>query len=280
MSRAVFTLLLCTVWAFLASSASPSRAQTPATEPASNSSSRAEDHSPADGLSPEFAVISIKQNKSDTKPEFRFNADGISARKYTPLWLLVSAYDMIEERRIINWPSWMLSDYYDVDAKVDEADVPSFAHLSTTDKLLLMRQFFTGRFNLKFHWETRDFKIFELVVAKGGPKLGPPRPLDLEPLPHTLGRWHMTFEAVTMAEFCRNILSTEAQALVVDKTGLTGRYDFTLQWSRPDELVNGQPSEQPLIFTAVQEQLGLRMVSSVVPTRVMVIDHIERPTDN
>ena len=90
----------------------------------------------------------------------------------------------------------------------------------------------------------------------------------------------MKFDAVTMPEFCRNILSTEAQALVVDKTGLTARYDFTLQWSRPDELVNGQPSDQPLIFTAIQEQLGLKMVPGVMPTRVMVIDHIDRPTDN
>ena len=278
MSRAVATLLLGTVWAILIGSSMPARAQTqPATQPVTPTSDSAPDQT---GLSPEFAVLSVKQDKSDNKPQFRFTSDGISARKYTPLWLLVSAYGLVEERRILNWPSWMLNDYYDIDAKVDEADLPLYAKLSPTEKLLLMRQFFTSRFNLKFHWESRDFKIFELVVAKGGPKLGSPKPGNAEGTPHTLGRWHMKFDSVTMSELCLNILSTEAQALVVDKTGLTARYDFSLHWSRPDDLVNGQPSEQPLIFTAVQEQLGLKMVPGVMPTRVMVIDHVDRPTDN
>jgi uncharacterized protein (TIGR03435 family) len=258
----------------------PSAASAAASQAAGPGADAAAVQTPPAGSFPQFAVVSIKPDKSDAKPQFRFNADGISARKYTPLWLLVAAYDLVEEDRVIGWPAWMLNEYYDVDAKLDEADVPAFAKLSPNDKLLLMQQFFPTRFNMKFHWESRDFKIYELVVAKGGPKLGKPRPLTDEPIPHTLGRWNMKFEAVTMAELCLYILSTEAQLLVVDKTGLTGRYDFSLQWSRPDELVNGQPSDQPLIFTALQEQLGLKLVPAVQPTRVLVIDHIERPSGN
>jgi uncharacterized protein (TIGR03435 family) len=90
----------------------------------------------------------------------------------------------------------------------------------------------------------------------------------------------MKYEYVSMPEFCQYTLTTEAGMVVVDKTGITGRYDFTLQWSRPDDLVNGAPSEQPLIFTAVQEQLGLKLIPSLVASRVLVIDHVERPSEN
>ncbi len=232
------------------------------------------------GKTPVFSVLSVKPNKlEDTRPSFTFKPDGLSIRKYAPLWLLISAYDLVEERRVIGWPSWMLNEFFDIEAKVDEADVAELAKLTKEQQLLLLQQVFESRFNLKFHYESRDFKIFELIVAKGGP-------IQLKPTVFTdsniksIGRFHMKYEDISMPEFCLNSLSTEAQALVVDKTGLTGRYDFTLHWSRPDEMVNGAPSDQPLIFTAVQEQLGLKMVPAVAPTRVMVIDHIERPSGN
>ena len=237
--------------------------------------------SPAVAVTPPlFSVISVKPNKlEDTHPAFNFKPDGLSIRKYAPLWLLVSGYDLVEEKRVINAPSWMLNEFYDIEAKVDEADVPELAKMTKEQQLVLLQQVFETRFKLKFHYESRDFKIFQLVLAKGGPK-------SLEPSKYTdsniksLGRLHMKYEDISMPELCLHSLSTEAQALVVDKTGLTGRYDFTLHWSRPDDTANGVPSDQPLIFTAVQEQLGLRMTPSVAAMKVMVIDHIERPSGN
>jgi uncharacterized protein (TIGR03435 family) len=172
----------------------------------------------------------------------------------------------------------MLNEFYDVEAKVDEADVPKLAKMTQEQQLLLLQQIFETRFNLKFHYESRDFKIFELTVAKGGPILAETKFTESNMKP--LGHFYMKYEDVSMPELCLYSLSTEAKALVVDKTGLTGRYDFTLRWSRPDETINGEPSEQPLIFTAVQEQLGLKMVPAVAATKVMVIDHIERPSEN
>jgi uncharacterized protein (TIGR03435 family) len=231
------------------------------------------------GTAPVFSVLSVKQNKlDDAMPTFAFKPDGLSIRHYNPMWLIVAAYDLTEEKRVINAPSWMMNEFFDIEAKVDEADIPALAKISKEKQLLLLQQVFETRFNLKYHYETREHKVFELVVGKSGPRLTPTVYDDANM--KRLGHFHIKYEDVTMGDLCIRTLTTEAQALVVDKTGLTGKYDFTLHWSRPDELVNGAPSEEPLIFTAIQEQLGLKMIPSVATTKVMVIDHIERPSEN
>jgi len=232
------------------------------------------------GKVPVFSIISIKRNMhDDTQRSFEFKPDGLSIRRYNAMWLMVAGYDLIDEDRVIDSPPWMMNEFFDIEAKVDEADVPALAKMSQEQQLVLLQQIFESRFSLKYHYESRKFKIFQLVVAKGGPKQLTPSVYTDSDMKY-IGRFHVEYQDVTMADLCLRTLSTEARVLVVDKTGLAGRYDFSLQWSRPDDLVNGAPSEQPLIFTAVQEQLGLKMIPGVAPFKVLVIDHIERPSEN
>jgi uncharacterized protein (TIGR03435 family) len=231
------------------------------------------------GKAPVLSVISIKQNKlDDATLSFDFKPDGFSIRHYAAMWLIVAAYNLLDIDRVVNAPSWMSNEFFDIEAKVDEADVPALAKIPRQQQLLLLQQIFESRFNLKYHNESRDFKIFHLVVAKGGPKHLVPS--VSEPDIKYIGRFHVQYQSVSMADLCIQTLSREARLLVIDKTGLDGRYDFKLHWSRPDDVINGAPSEEPLIFTAVQEQLGLKMIPSVAPFRVLIIDHIERPSEN
>jgi len=225
---------------------------------------------------PAFAVVSVKRNKMDgARPALTLTADGISLRRYQLSWIVVAASGLQEQRRIIGAPSWTQDEYYDIEAKVDEADVAAFAKLSSPQRWDMLQQVLVERFGLKYHFESRDFPSFNLVIAKGGPKLTESKP-DTKPYAMPTGHLQMEYRHLSMQNLCNMALSTEAQALVIDKTGLTGTYDFTLHWSRSDE-VN---SDEPLIFTAVQEQLGLKMVPVIVPTKVWVIDHIERPPEN
>ena len=243
-------------------------------------SSLAQDPAPADKAQA-FSVVSVKRNKDDAagRPTFAMTSDGINLRNYTPMQLLISGFGLMEQRRVIGAPPWMNDELYDVAAKVDDADIAALARVPRADRYLMLQQVLVTRFNLKYHYESRNFNVFELTVAKSGPKLSLSKS-DSFVSGRLIGHEQYKAEGMSMNELCLMILSTEAQAFVVDKTGFTGRYDFTLQWSRPDELVNGAPSDQPLIFTAVQEQLGLKMVPAIVPTKVLVIDHIERPSEN
>jgi bla regulator protein blaR1 len=96
------------------------------------------------------------------------------------------------------------------------------------------------------------------------------------------GRYELTAVGITMPELSYLLLSTEAQRLVVDGTGLKGRYDFSLRWTREDPTTENSSSDAsaPSIFTALPEQLGLKLVPIVTSTKVFVLEHIDRPTEN
>jgi uncharacterized protein (TIGR03435 family) len=126
------------------------------------------------------------------------------------------------------------------------------------------------------------------MVEKNGPKgMTESKQTDPASPPQykITGRYQMTAHGMSMAELCSMILSSEAQRFVVDQTGLKGRFDFALQWSRDDPAARNadiapEAGSGPSIFTAVQEQLGLKLVPTMVPTRVLVIDHVEMPSEN
>jgi uncharacterized protein (TIGR03435 family) len=164
-----------------------------------------------------------------------------------------------------------------------------------------------NRFNLKFHHETRLLPVWVLLVAKGGPKLQEARPGDTYPNglkgqdgPMGAGGFTMTAQGELTAqgisiEKLIFMLSTAIpgqsmfeKATIVDETGLTGKYDLTLRFTLENAFAPVKPGGEagdsatsgPSLFTALQEQLGLKLESHKVPTDVIVIDHIDRPSEN
>jgi uncharacterized protein (TIGR03435 family) len=155
------------------------------------------------------------------------------------------------------------------------------------------------RFQLKVHRETRDLPVYELFVAKGGPKFHEAKAGDTYPNGikgpdgHSgpglmwLQDGRLTCQAVGMVELTR-ILSQRLGHNVLDKTGLTGKYDLAMQWPPPEDRPGGMfdggenaaESTGPSIFTVIQEQLGLKLESHKAPVEVLVIDHVEAPSAN
>jgi uncharacterized protein (TIGR03435 family) len=193
---------------------------------------------------------------------------------------------------VVGAPDWTANTFYDILAHSDEAADAKLAKLTDNEVRLekrnAIRALLAERLGLKTHFETRNSSIYNLVVAKGGVKMQvvPPPPdgeTPATPPPANVqahGSQH-GLEFVGSNATIRAIaapLSSMVEAPVVDKTGLTGTYNYTLQFGR--EWSEHDPDSWPSIFTAVQEQLGLKLeaVHESVPN--LVIDHITKPTEN
>ena len=198
--------------------------------------------------------------------------------------LLNFAYDL-HARQIIGGPSWLESDHYDVTGQPVGQGLPSLPQMRA-----MLRQLMTDRFKLAFHREQREMSVYAITVANGGPKM---TKNDSNPngLPGLLfrGLGVLPGTNATVADLAGVMQSAVLDRPVVDKTGLQGRYDFVLTWT-PDETQFTQmgvrvppPSPDataPNLFTAFQEQLGLKIDGTKAPVDVLVIDRIERPSEN
>jgi uncharacterized protein (TIGR03435 family) len=196
---------------------------------------------------------------------------------------------------VVGAPDWVANTFYTIQARSDEAADARLAQLTPNEVRLekrnAIRVLLAERFGLKMHLETRNSSIYNLVVDKGGVKMqlvpSPPPPADGEAPPPTPpadvqahGSQH-GLEFIGSNASMRAIsgaLSAMVEAPVVDKTGLTGIYNYTLQFGR-DWSAN-DPDSWPSIFTAVQEQLGLKLEAAHESVPNLVIDHITMPTEN
>jgi uncharacterized protein (TIGR03435 family) len=193
---------------------------------------------------------------------------------------------------VVGAPDWVANTFYNIQARSDEAADARLAKLTDNEVRLekrhAIRALLTDRLGLKTHLETRNSSIYNLVVAKGGVKmqLVPPPPdgeAPTTPPPANVqahGSQH-GLEFVGSNSSLRAItgaLSSMVEAPVVDKTGLTGTYNYTLQFGR--EWSTHDPDSWPDILTAVQEQLGLKLESVHEPVPNLVVDHITKPTEN
>jgi uncharacterized protein (TIGR03435 family) len=155
----------------------------------------------------------------------------------------------------------------------------------------MFQQLLADRFKLTVHWETRDLRVYAMVLAQKGPGLQPSK----EPDGHSgtsSNNEQFTARGVTLAQMADALtqeFSSELGRVVVDKTGIQGRYDFALKWmpNSGAALANGgtdgsaiPPDSGPSLFTAIQEQLGLKLESTNGPVQVLVIDHAEMPSEN
>jgi uncharacterized protein (TIGR03435 family) len=134
------------------------------------------------------------------------------------------------------------------------------------------------RFQLQVHTDTRELPLYELVPAKSGPKIGSADETDSGPAGIQSSCGRMVGTRTTMANLAV-YLSRQLHRAVEDRSGLTDKYNFELEWT-PDDRPCSAPTEGPSLFTALQENLGLRLESTKGPQEVLVIDSVTRPSEN
>ena len=230
---------------------------------------------------PSFEVATIKRNVSlRGEGGMRVESGGRLAAVNVPVfWLIASAYadsfGGLRPEQIIGAPGWLQSEHYDIAAKAaDPSDMSSFEKTK-----LLLRALIEDRFKLRTHREQRPMAIYALVRADAlGPKFRQSTP-DCFQASAKCGfgggpPGRIKSDAITM-DLLTQLLGNATDRIVVDRTNLMGGFEIDLEWS-PDQTATDKPS----IFTAVQEQLGLKLESTRAPVDVVVIDHIERPTEN
>jgi uncharacterized protein (TIGR03435 family) len=244
---------------------------------------------------PQFDVISVKPAK-DSMTRMQFTPDGLRGTGVTVRFLLYEGYGGINSEQVIGEPAWTNTDGFDIEAKVAPADVPTLGKMTFEQRRTMFQSILADRFKLAVHHETRELPLYVLTVAKGGPKFKESAPDDsAAATPHRRGmmmnRGKLTATDAQLSMLV-TMLSRTIGRTIADKTGLTGNYDFTLEWT-PDEGAAAPPkssdgSAAPAagedtgasIFTALQEQLGLKLESTKGPIDVIVIDHIEKPSEN
>ena len=189
--------------------------------------------------------------------------------------LIASAYGLHEDQ--ISGPGWLDSERFDISAR---APGPA----KDEQLMLMLQNLLAGRFALKIHRETRETNGFALVVAKGGGKLKPASDDGNSRIHNSNG--HLTAEHASMAHFAE-VLGRSTGFHIADMTGLKGVFDFTLEWDRSAATLSPNADDRPSsdagisIFTALQEQLGLKLESRKLPIEMLVIDHVERnPAEN
>ncbi len=241
-------------------------------------------------------------------PGGRFTAKSVTAK------MLIRIAYAIQDFQMAGGPSWIDSERYDIEAKPESSAVMppvGDGEALMEQQRLRIQALLADRFRLAIHRESKELPMYALVVAKGGPKvqpaaavpdsLGPPGPAGpkgpmFKGRGMRMGRGELTAQSAPMSQLAES-LSVQIGRTVVDRTGLTGVYDFTLKWT-PDENQpqmfpgpregSGPPPDRtttadnsgPSIFTAIQEQLGLKLESQKGPVPIVVIDRIEKPSEN
>jgi uncharacterized protein (TIGR03435 family) len=237
-------------------------------------------------LEPGYEVATIKLSNPDERGGgFTLQGRHLVARNFTVEGLITLAYNL-HETQLIGGPDWMKTDHFDLDVLPDHEGLPSLEQARG-----IVRKLLADRFALKFHEETKELSVYVLSGAKTGPKFAksssdPSSPPGMGGPP---GR--MMMRNGTMAEFAM-VMQGVLDRPVVDQTGLKDRYDFTLRWT-PDESQYGgripppnsgdnsaAADAPPPLFTAIQEQLGLKLDAMKAPAKVMVIDSVAKPTAN
>jgi uncharacterized protein (TIGR03435 family) len=258
---------------------------------------------------PSFEVASVKPNKSaDARVMVGMQPGGRYTATNVPLRMLIrQAYD-VQDSQVVGGPDWIGSDRFDVTAKAPDGE----SGQSPGELMRLMVQsLLADRFSLVLHTETREMPVYSLVVARsdgrlgksltpsvadctaargrrGGPPAAPPQPGRRPQCGLMIGIGRMAAGGMRLSELARS-LSSQVGRIVLDRTGLDGAYDFELTYA-PEQrlpagaLFNGGTEPPPVdpnapsLFTALQEQLGLKLDSDRGPVEVLVIDRVEQPS--
>lgn len=231
-----------------------------------------------------FEVATIKPVESDQRSGRFFRMDGPHrwiATNFTLKSLIALAYDLNPET-ISGGPPWMGTVHFNI-----EAVTPGDAKPDRLEQMQMLRALLVERFSLKFHRQEKEFSIYELTVAKGGSKLKPAADPDASPQLIGVvypGKIEVPAKSVTMDDFVAMLQRATLDRPTVNKTGLTGKFDFTLDWAPDESQYGGEvgkaPDEAPMppLFTAVQEQLGLKLTPTRGMVNAMIVDSAEKPS--
>jgi uncharacterized protein (TIGR03435 family) len=195
----------------------------------------------------------------------------------------------LHSKQIIGAPDWFGTDLYDVDGVPDTPGRPSVKQMG-----IMLQKLLADRCALKFHHETRELSVYAITVASGGPKMTKTSAAPNDPQGFGFrGLGDLIVRNMNMKDFAMGMQSAVTDKPVIDQTGLTDRYDFTLKWT-PDDSQFAQfrgavpvnppktddPNAPPSLYTAIQEQIGLKIAVTKAPDDVIVIDHVEKPSAN
>lgn len=233
---------------------------------------------------PGIEVATVKLSSPDLrKSGMTFRGREIVVYGYTLADLVKFCYDL-QDKQLVNEPEWMSREKFDVSVLPDQPGFPDREQIQIVLKKLL-----SDRFALRFHGEQREMSVYLLTVARDGPRMTKSAdPSELGGMsigPLGLVRAHN----MTMSQFSAKMQAMVLDRPVLDQTGLKGEWDFELKWLVDETQFGGQLKPPPLgdpgaslpsLFTAIQEQLGLKLEPEKATVPVMVIDHVERPTPN
>jgi uncharacterized protein (TIGR03435 family) len=253
-----------------------------------------------------FEVASVKPNTGDGPTESSTQPGGRVTMINVPLRFLVRTAYQVQDEQIVDAPNWIGVEHFDIIAKAP-GDIPRPIPGDAGPLPSMMRSLLSDRFKLVVHRETRESPAYELSLARRDGTLGPqlhPSTVDCAAIAAARGRsgappagpgsdrpqcgiraagGQMMAGGIPLSQLA-TLLSSMVQRVVIDKTGLTGNFDFELKWTPdrapqgpgPGALPPGNP-DSPSIFTALSEQLGLKLNSTKQQVDVLVIDHVERP---
>jgi len=231
-----------------------------------------------------FEVATVRPVDPDAHAGRMFKMDGThrwGATNFTLKNLIALAYDM-NPRTISGGPGWMETQYFDI-----SAITPGDVRPTRLEQMQMLRTLLVERFGLKFHREQKEFSIYALSVAKGGPKLKaaakPDDPPELFGVVYP-GKIEVPAKSVTMDDFVAMLQRATLDRPTVNETGLTGKYDFDLVWAQDETQYGGEvpkapdDAPNPPLFTAVQEQLGLKLEATRGMVSAMTVDEVAKPT--
>jgi uncharacterized protein (TIGR03435 family) len=240
---------------------------------------------------PEFEVASMKPNKSaGMMTGIHDGWGGRYTATNTPLEVLITLAYGLKNFQLVGAPPWLKSERYDVEARAE--GTPNMREMMPQLQKLL-----EDRLQLKYHRETRELPIYALLLSKPeklkhskGECTQPPPPKAGEMPASTCGlvltgQDRLVGRSVPLDRFI-DLLSRYTGRTVIDKTGLTGKFDIDLKWSMDESQLRALPDGPqadptgPSLMTALQEQLGLKLESHKGPVEMFVIDHVERPSEN
>ena len=234
----------------------------------------------------EFEVASVKPHKAsdDGRVAIQITPGGRWRATNVPLNLLVNLAYELKPGQVSGAPGWINAERYDIDAKLDD----SLGSNPKPEQMLpYLQSLLEKRFSLKYHRETKDMQVYSLVVAKSGSKLVESKPDEAGPRIR-MGRGQMSATKIDMDLLARE-LSRQVGRPVMNQTDLKGQYNLELTFT-PENAPSGPPNSEapasapggdaPTVFTALQEQLGLKLESKKAPVQMFVIDKIEKAQEN